>query len=103
MLNSLKAGRVAPLSSRDLTSDAPEHRLSVCAPNGHSVRCHNFGGIHFVVVQRSVTPLSAQARRPVFRANSARHRLGPSGSLLIFAHRRIDLFAPGVETTFEIE
>ena len=29
--------------------------------------------------------------------------VGPFGSLLIFAHRRIDLFAPGVETTFEIE
>ena len=29
--------------------------------------------------------------------------VGPFGSLLIFAHRRIDLFAPGVETTCEIE
>ena len=29
--------------------------------------------------------------------------VGPFGSLLIFAHRRIDLFAPSIETTFEIE
>jgi hypothetical protein len=106
MCNQLKALYAASLPSRELTSDAAEHRLSVCAPGGHSVRCHNFGGIHFVVVQRynSAEGTGQEARVPrKLGLTPSCLLVGPSGSLLIFAHRRIDLFAPGVETTFEIE
>ncbi len=53
-------------ASRKLVFDAVEHTLSVCAPSEHSVRCGNFGDAPLLLRSANVTPLGAQARRPVF-------------------------------------